>query len=153
MKAFFWLFLVPFLPSTSDFLIFQLLCSGPYTFLYTLSTLFYQFRKDFCTFISPKFSSISPPISPNLRMQFQILSLFALFAAAIAQQGSGDNAFKIPPGGISFTAGQPATISWTPSTGGTVTLKLREGAASALNTGTIIESMPILHLNPLGSWS
>lgn len=73
-------------------------------------------------------------------MQFRILSLFALIAAAVAQQGSGDNAFKIPPGGITFTAGQPATISWTPSTGGTVTLKLREGAASALNPGTVIKS-------------
>lgn len=74
-------------------------------------------------------------------MQFQILSLFALLAAAIAQQGSGDNAFRIPPGGISFTAGQPATISWTPSTGGTVTLKLREGASSTLNPGTVIKCM------------
>lgn len=109
---------------------------------------FISFKRTFCTFISPKFSSLSPPIFPNLRMQFQILSLFALFAAVIAQQGSGDNPFKIPPGGISFTAGQPATISWTPTTGGTVTLKLREGAASALNTGTTIESMPFLHLNP-----
>lgn len=72
-------------------------------------------------------------------MQFQILSLFALITAAVAQQGSGDNAFKIPPGGIAFTAGQPATISWTPSTQGTVTLKLREGAASALNPGTVIK--------------
>lgn len=72
-------------------------------------------------------------------MQFRLLSLLALVAAAVAQQGSGDNAFKIPPGGIAFTAGQPATISWTPSTGGTVTLRLREGAASALNPGTIIK--------------
>lgn len=86
-------------------------------------------------------------------MQFQILSLFALFAAAIAQQGSGDNPFKIPPGGISFTAGQPATISWTPSTGGTVTLKLREGAASALNTGTIIKCVLFLLSLPLNPWA
>lgn len=83
---------------------------------------------------------IFPPIFPVIEeMQFRILSLFALVAAAVAQQGSGDNAFKIPPGGIAFTAGQPATISWTPSTGGTVTLKLREGAASALNPGTVIK--------------
>lgn len=73
------------------------------------------------------------------KMQFRILSLFALVAAAAAQQGSGDNAFKIPPGGFAFTAGQPATISWTPSTEGTVTLKLRQGAASALNPGTVIK--------------
>lgn len=72
-------------------------------------------------------------------MQFRLLSLFALVAAAVAQQGSGDNAFKIPSGGIFFIAGQPATISWTPSTEGTVTLKLRKGDASALNPGTVIK--------------
>lgn len=87
-------------------------------------------------------------------MQFRLLSLLALVAAAVAQQGSGDNAFKIPPGGIAFTAGQPATISWTPSTGGTVTLRLREGAASALNPGTIIKcklsSFPVFLFQSLG---
>lgn len=91
-------------------------------------------------------------------MQFRILSLFALVATAVVaqQSSSGDNAFKIPPGGIAFTAGQPATISWTPSTQGTVTLKLREGAESALNPGTVIKcelsssSFPVNPSNPLG---
>ena len=85
------------------------------------------------------FSHFFSPRGYLKEMQFRLLSLLALVAAAVAQQGSGDNAFKIPPGGIAFTAGQPATISWTPSTGGTVTLRLREGAASALNPGTIIK--------------
>lgn len=87
-------------------------------------------------------------------MQLRILSIFALVASAVVAQqtSSGDNAFKIPPGGIAFTAGQPATISWTPSTQGTVTLKLREGAASALNPGTIIKCKLSSFRIPWTSW-
>ncbi len=78
-------------------------------------------------------------------MQIRILSIFALlFTAVLAQQSSGDNAFKIPPGGFSLVAGQPATIEWTPSTPGTVTLKLRSGANSALDSGTIIKGWLLL---------
>ncbi|KAK4696406.1 hypothetical protein P7C71_g1491, partial [Lecanoromycetidae sp. Uapishka_2] len=37
-----------------------------------------------------------------------------------------------------ITAGQPATFTWKPTTPGPVTLTLRSGAASDLNTGTTI---------------
>ena len=71
-------------------------------------------------------------------MRFAALSALAcLLAAVVAQTGTGPN----PPtvsSGFMVTAGQPATLTWTPTTSGPVTLTLRSGAASDLNKGTVI---------------
>ena len=37
-----------------------------------------------------------------------------------------------------LTAGKPSTITWKPTTSGTVTLTLREGANSDLSQGSVI---------------
>ncbi|KAI9889142.1 MAG: hypothetical protein M1814_005733 [Vezdaea aestivalis] len=67
-----------------------------------------------------------------------LLPLGAILSLAAAQ-----NSFNIPPGGISFTAGQPKELTWTPSTSGTVTLYVRQGDPKALNKGSIIaKSIP-----------
>ncbi|KAK0510821.1 hypothetical protein JMJ35_006373 [Cladonia borealis] len=68
-----------------------------------------------------------------------ISALACLLAAVVAQTSTGPN----PPtvsSGFTVTAGQPATLTWTPTTSGPVTLTLRSGAASDLNTGTVIAS-------------
>ncbi|KAL8694574.1 MAG: hypothetical protein Q9224_003547 [Gallowayella concinna] len=61
-------------------------------------------------------------------------SIFALVAAQ-----SKPNPFTLPPG-FMINAGQPTTITWEPTTGGTVSIRLREGASSNLEEGTVIAS-------------
>lgn len=74
-------------------------------------------------------------------MQLLILPFVTLlFSSVLAQTTSGDNAFKNTPG-FSITAGQQTTIEWDPTTSGTVTLTLREGASNALTSGTVIQCM------------
>ena len=71
-------------------------------------------------------------------------ALAYLLAAVVAQTSTGPN----PPtvsSGFMVTAGQPATLTWTPTTSGPVTLTLRSGAASNLNQGTVIACMYLLH--------
>ncbi|KAE8390713.1 hypothetical protein ETB97_001260 [Aspergillus alliaceus] len=63
------------------------------------------------------------------------LSAIATLAAAAT---SGANPFNIPSEGYSFEAGQPTTLSWDPTTSGTVSLKLQWGAVLTSNTGTTI---------------
>ena len=70
-------------------------------------------------------------------MRSIILAIAALSTAVLAQQATGPNPFKVPPG-FSLTAGKPTNIQWTPTTQGTVTLRLREGANSDLSAGTVI---------------
>ena len=71
-----------------------------------------------------------------MRLSTLFLPVFAVLAAA--QSSSGSNPFKVPAAGYSFNAGTPTTINWTPTTSGTVTLRLRDGASSDLNAGTVI---------------
>lgn len=71
-------------------------------------------------------------------MQLTILASLALTVASTIAQGSGANPFNIPNGGYMLTAGQSSTITWKPTTSGSVTLTLREGANSDLNKGTVI---------------
>lgn len=78
-------------------------------------------------------------------MQLALVSIFALVCAVLAQQPNGPNAFNNPVG-FSLTAGKPTTITWNPTTPGTVTLKLRSGANSDLNQGTVIEGILVLFL-------
>ncbi|KAL8657895.1 MAG: hypothetical protein Q9226_001468 [Calogaya cf. arnoldii] len=56
-----------------------------------------------------------------------------------AQQPTGPNPFTLPPG-FMITAGQPTTLTWTPTAGDTVSIRLREGASSNLEEGTVIAS-------------
>ncbi|KAF7184990.1 putative cell wall protein [Pseudocercospora fuligena] len=76
-------------------------------------------------------------------MYFTRSFLFALSAAitALAQDtGSGANPFKIPTTGLQATAGEPLTLSWEPTTSGTVSLILRSGSSNDLAEGTVIAS-------------
>lgn len=72
-------------------------------------------------------------------MKLSILPLVAVLLSSVLAQTT-DNAFKIPEG-FSITAGKPTTLEWTPTTPGTVTLRLREGANSDLSPGTVIAGM------------
>ena len=59
---------------------------------------------------------------------------------AAGQATSTANPFKIPTSGIAGSAGQPLTLSWNPTTSGTVSLILRSGSSNNLNSGTPIAS-------------
>ncbi|EAW20087.1 GPI anchored serine-threonine rich family protein [Aspergillus fischeri NRRL 181] len=69
------------------------------------------------------------------------LSLSAL--AAIAAAATKENAFNIPANGYQFSAGEPTTLTWDPTTSGTVTLKLQWGDVFTPDSGsTIVSSIP-----------
>ncbi|KAL9012837.1 MAG: hypothetical protein Q9173_002429 [Seirophora scorigena] len=71
-------------------------------------------------------------------MRLQLLYIAAsLFALAAAQEKA--NPFTLPPG-FMITAGEPTTITWNPTTQGTVSIRLRQGASSNLEEGTVIAS-------------
>ncbi|KAJ6019350.1 hypothetical protein N7522_001417 [Penicillium canescens] len=66
---------------------------------------------------------------------------FAVAAlAAIASASSTDNSFDIPTNGYTFKVGEPTTLTWTPSTSGTITLRLQWGAVTTANSGSVIAS-------------
>ncbi|KAI9869036.1 MAG: hypothetical protein M1813_002859 [Trichoglossum hirsutum] len=73
-------------------------------------------------------------------MRFSIATFFvaALATIASAQSPNGANPFNIPPSGLSFTAGSPSAITWTPTSQGTITIILRQGSSTALGDGTPI---------------
>ncbi|KAL2368940.1 hypothetical protein BDBG_04225 [Blastomyces gilchristii SLH14081] len=48
------------------------------------------------------------------------------FAAVVAAQSNG-NPFNVPSDGYQFVAGQPTTVTWDPTTPGTVSLRLQMG--------------------------
>ncbi|KAE8372367.1 Ser-Thr-rich glycosyl-phosphatidyl-inositol-anchored membrane family-domain-containing protein [Aspergillus bertholletiae] len=60
--------------------------------------------------------------------------------ASLAAAATGANPFNIPREGYSFEAGKPTTLSWDPTTSGTITLRLQWGAVMTSNTGTTIAS-------------
>ena len=62
--------------------------------------------------------------------------LAAFFALTLAQ--SNENPFNIPEG-FALTAGKPTTLTWKPTTPGTVTLNLREGSSNDLETVQVIQ--------------
>ncbi|EGE86931.2 hypothetical protein BDDG_09882 [Blastomyces dermatitidis ATCC 18188] len=49
------------------------------------------------------------------------------FAAVVAAQSNG-NPFNVPSDGYQFVAGKPTTVTWEPTTPGTVSLRLQMGA-------------------------
>jgi len=64
---------------------------------------------------------------------------FAVAAlAAVAAANSKANPFNIPTDGYTFKAGQATTITWDPTTSGTVTLRLQWGAVTTANSGTAL---------------
>ncbi|KAL4784246.1 Ser-Thr-rich glycosyl-phosphatidyl-inositol-anchored membrane family-domain-containing protein [Aspergillus varians] len=68
-------------------------------------------------------------------------SVFFLALSAIATLvAARENSFNIPKDGYAFTAGEATTLSWTPSTQGTVSLRLQWGSAFTSSTGTTIAS-------------
>jgi hypothetical protein len=58
--------------------------------------------------------------------------------AAVASANSKANPFNIPTTGYTFKVGKPTTLSWDPTTTGTVTLYLQWGAVTTAGSGTII---------------
>ncbi|RDW81763.1 GPI anchored serine-threonine rich family protein [Aspergillus mulundensis] len=68
-------------------------------------------------------------------------SVFFLALSAVATLAAArENAFNIPKDGYSFTAGEATTLSWDPSTEGTVTLKLQYGDVLTSSSGTTLAS-------------
>lgn len=78
-------------------------------------------------------------------MRSAIYLAIGAFAAFAAAQGSTENAFLNPPGGYQFAAGKPTELSWTPSTDGTVTLKLQKGENTTPQDGIVIAGMLYIH--------
>lgn len=71
-------------------------------------------------------------------------SIFYLAASAFAAlaAASQPNPFNIPNNGYTFTVGQPTTLTWDPTTSGTVSLKLLWGAVTTADSGiTIAQSI------------
>ncbi|KAH8433653.1 GPI anchored serine-threonine rich family protein [Aspergillus melleus] len=71
---------------------------------------------------------------------FLTLSAIATLAAAASEKA---NPFNIPKDGYSFKTGEPTTLTWAPTTEGTVTLRLQWGGVLTPNSGTAIaKSIP-----------
>jgi len=58
--------------------------------------------------------------------------------ATVAAAGSQANPFNIPANGYTFAVGKPTTLTWQPTTGGTVSLRLQQGEVTTANDGTPI---------------
>lgn len=67
---------------------------------------------------------------------FICLTISAL--AAVATASSTANPFEIPAAGYTFSVGEATTLKWDPTTSGTVTLRLQQGAVTTANEGTAI---------------
>ncbi|KAL4986918.1 Ser-Thr-rich glycosyl-phosphatidyl-inositol-anchored membrane family-domain-containing protein [Aspergillus falconensis] len=65
---------------------------------------------------------------------------FLALSAAATLVAARENAFNIPKDGYTFTAGEATTLSWDPTTEGTVTLKLQHGDVLTSDSGTTIAS-------------
>ncbi|PWY71446.1 hypothetical protein BO70DRAFT_252797, partial [Aspergillus heteromorphus CBS 117.55] len=68
-------------------------------------------------------------------------SIFYLALSAIVTlAAASENPFSVPEGGYEFDAGSPTTLSWDPTTSGTVTLRLQWGAVFTTSSGDLIAS-------------
>ncbi|PYH99505.1 hypothetical protein BO71DRAFT_342602 [Aspergillus ellipticus CBS 707.79] len=68
-------------------------------------------------------------------------SVFYLALSAIATlAAASENPFSVPDGGYEFDAGSPTTLTWDPTTSGTVTLRLQWGAVFTTTSGDLIAS-------------
>jgi hypothetical protein len=66
-----------------------------------------------------------------------VLCTVGAFAAAVL---AGENPIYKPDGSDMVTAGQPYNITWKPTTDGTITLTLRQGESTNLDTIGVIAS-------------
>jgi hypothetical protein len=67
------------------------------------------------------------------------MKLLALFISAFAALAAAQSPNPISaPGGVTISVGTATTITWTPTTQGTVTLQLRSGASNDLSVVTTI---------------
>lgn len=74
-----------------------------------------------------------------LTLAFGLLATFSLSAAQTST--SKDNAFITPASGAELTAGSATTITWNPTTSGTVSLRLQWGATTVATDGVAIACM------------
>ncbi|KAL8863949.1 MAG: hypothetical protein Q9198_010210, partial [Flavoplaca austrocitrina] len=73
-------------------------------------------------------------------MRASLFCMASAFLSLVAtQQPTGPNPFTLPAD-FMINAGEPTTITWTPTTGGTVSIRLRDGASSDLNQGIVVAS-------------
>ncbi len=73
-----------------------------------------------------------------MRFNAPLLSLTSILAALASAQEYPQNPFNIPFGGLNMTVGVPTTLSWVPTTAGTISLLLRDGPNEKLNPGVVI---------------
>lgn len=68
------------------------------------------------------------------------LGFLATLTLSAAQTGSSSdkNPFIYPTAGATFTAGQTSTLTWNPTTSGTVSLRLQWGATTVATDGIAI---------------
>jgi hypothetical protein len=65
-------------------------------------------------------------------------SFFVALLSAPLLVWAQSNPFNVPTTGYNATAGQSLSLSWKPTTSGTVSLLLREGASNDLSTVSTI---------------
>ncbi|KAL8943533.1 MAG: hypothetical protein Q9216_000991 [Gyalolechia sp. 2 TL-2023] len=70
-------------------------------------------------------------------MRPSLLYIASSILAFATAQGNGANPFTLEPD-FMINAGEPTTLTWTPTTGGTVTIQLRSGASSNLDQVTTL---------------
>ncbi|KAL1960805.1 hypothetical protein VTO42DRAFT_6635 [Malbranchea cinnamomea] len=73
-------------------------------------------------------------------MRFLYVAVSAFAALAAAQSTFNENPFNVPEGGYEFTAGEPTTLTWEPTTDGTVTIKLHYGDDITPESGMVLAS-------------
>jgi hypothetical protein len=71
-----------------------------------------------------------------LTLAFGLLATFSLSAAA--QTSTTENAFITPSSGAELTAGSTTTITWNPTTSGTVSLRLQWGETTVATDGVAV---------------
>lgn len=69
-----------------------------------------------------------------LTLAFGLLATFSLSAA----QTSNENAFITPSSGAELTAGSTTTLTWNPTTSGTVSLRLQWGETTVATDGIVV---------------
>ncbi|OJJ46276.1 hypothetical protein ASPZODRAFT_152461 [Penicilliopsis zonata CBS 506.65] len=74
-------------------------------------------------------------------MRANIISVaVSTLATVVAATSDASNPFNVPSGGYSFTAGTPTTITWEPTTSGTISLILEWGDVLEVEEGITLAS-------------
>ncbi|EED16053.1 GPI anchored protein, putative [Talaromyces stipitatus ATCC 10500] len=74
-----------------------------------------------------------------LSIAFGLLATLSLSAAQTSSNPK-ENAFIVPSAGAQFTAGTTTTLTWNPTTSGTISLRLQWGATTVATDGVVIAS-------------